>query len=43
MEKILLAVDAINPDNNSLEFAGYLGRLTKSKICLLYTSDAADE
>ena len=32
MEKILLAVDAINPDNNSLEFACYLGRLTKSKI-----------
>jgi len=32
MEKILLAVDAINPDKNTLEFACYLGRLTKSKV-----------
>ena len=32
MEKILLAIDAINPDKNTLEFACYLGRLTKSKV-----------
>src|SRR5690349_3571715 len=32
MEKILLAIDAINPDTSALEFACYLGRLTKSKI-----------
>src|SRR5665647_2855518 len=32
MEKILLAIDATNPDKNALEFACYLGRLTKSKI-----------
>ena len=32
MGKILLAIDATNPDKNSLEFACYLGRLTKSKV-----------
>jgi nucleotide-binding universal stress UspA family protein len=32
MEKILLAINAIDPDKNSLEFACYLGRLTNSKI-----------
>jgi len=32
MEKILLAIDAYNPDKNTIEFACYLGRLTKSKI-----------
>ena len=32
MEKILLAIDAMNPDKNSRDFACYLGRLTKSKI-----------
>lgn len=32
MEKILLGIDAINPDKNALEFACYLGRLTKSKV-----------
>ena len=32
MEKILLAMDAIKPSKNALEFACYLGRLTKSKI-----------
>jgi hypothetical protein len=30
MEKILLAIDAQNPDKNSLEFACFLARLTKS-------------
>jgi hypothetical protein len=32
MEKILLAIDAINPDKDALEFSCYLGRLTKSKV-----------
>jgi len=32
MEKILLAIDAITPNKNSLEFACYLARLTKSKV-----------
>src|SRR5665647_138700 len=43
MEKILLAVDAINPDNNSLEFAGYLGRLTKSKITGVFLDNLSIE
>lgn len=30
--KILLGIDAINPDRNALDFACYLGRLTKSKV-----------
>lgn len=30
--EILLAIDAIKPDKNALEFACYLGRLTKSKV-----------
>lgn len=32
MEKILLAIDANKPDKNTLEFACYLARLTKSKL-----------
>ncbi len=32
MEKILLAIEAANPDKNAIEFACYLARLTKSKI-----------
>ncbi|MBK7883362.1 MAG: hypothetical protein IPJ81_05935 [Chitinophagaceae bacterium] len=32
MKKILLAIDAIHPDKNALEFACYLGRLTKSPV-----------
>ncbi len=30
--KILLGIDAINPDKNALDFACYLGRLTNSKV-----------
>lgn len=30
--KILLGIDAINPDKNALDFACYLGRLTSSKV-----------
>ena len=32
MEKMLLAIDAINPDKNALEFAFYLAQSTTSKI-----------
>jgi len=32
MEKILLAIDAVNLDTKSLDFACYLSRLTKSKV-----------
>lgn len=32
MEKIILAIDAIYPDKSAVEFACYLGRLTKSPI-----------
>ncbi len=32
MEKILLAVDPLKLNKNALDFASYLGRLTKSKI-----------
>jgi len=32
MKRILLAIDALNPDKNSLEFACFLGRLHKSKV-----------
>ena len=43
MEKILLAVDAINPDKNTLEFACYLGRLTKSKVTGVFLENLAAE
>jgi hypothetical protein len=43
MEKILLAIDAINPDKNALEFACYLGRLTKSKIIGVFLENLVAE
>ena len=43
MEKILLAVDAINPDKNTLEFACYLGRLTKSKVTGVFLENLVAE
>lgn len=43
MEKILLAIDAINPDLKALEFACYLGRLTKSKITGIFLENLVDE
>ena len=43
MEKILLAIDAINPDKNALEFACYLGRLTKSKITGVFLKNLVAE
>jgi hypothetical protein len=32
MEKILLVIDAVYPNKNALDFACYLGRLTRSKV-----------
>ena len=43
MEKILLAIDAINPDRKALEFACYLGRLTKSKITGIFLENLVEE
>ena len=43
MEKILLAIDAINPDKKTLEFACYLGRLTKSKVTGVFLENLAAE
>lgn len=43
MEKILLAIDAINPDKYALEFACYLGRLTKSKIIGVFLENLVAE
>ena len=43
MEKILLAINAINPDKNSLDFACYLGRLTNSKITGIFLENINDE
>ena len=43
MRKILVAINAANPDKNSLEFAGYLGRLTNSKITGVFLENLAYE
>jgi hypothetical protein len=43
MEKILLAIDAINLDKNTLEFACYLGRLTKSKVTGIFLENLVGE
>jgi hypothetical protein len=43
MEKILLAIDATNPDKNALEFACFLGCLTKSKITGVFLENLAAE
>lgn len=43
MKKILLAIDAINPDKNAMEFACYLGRLAKSKIIGVFLENLAAE
>lgn len=43
MEKILLAIDAINHDKNAIEFACYLGRLTKSKVTGVFLENLAAE
>lgn len=43
MEKILLAIDAICPDKNALDFACYLGRLTKSKVTGVFLENLVAE
>ncbi len=43
MEKILLAIDALNPDKNSLDFACFLARLTKSKMTGIFLDDTVME
>jgi nucleotide-binding universal stress UspA family protein len=43
VEKILLAIDAINLDKNALSFACYLGRLTKSKVTGVFLENLVDE
>lgn len=36
MEKILLGLDVLQPDRNTIEFACYLARLTKSKLSAIF-------
>lgn len=43
MEKILLAIDATNLNINSLDFACFLGRLTKSKITGVFLENRVAE
>lgn len=43
MKKIRLAIDAINPDKNAMEFACYLGRLTKSKVTGVFLENLVAE
>ena len=43
MKRILLAIDALNPDKNSLDFAGFLGRLNKSKVTGVFLKNLKTE
>jgi hypothetical protein len=43
MEKILLAIDAINPDKHSIEFSCYLAHLTKSRITGVFLENLIGE
>lgn len=43
MEKILVAIDALNPDKHVLEFACYLSRLTRSKIVGVFLENLVAE
>jgi len=44
MEKILLAIDAVNLNMPALDFAGYIGRLTNSKVTGVFLENlVADE
>jgi nucleotide-binding universal stress UspA family protein len=43
MEKILLAIDAVNPDTSAFDFACYLGRLTKSKVTGIFLENLVAE
>ncbi|MEO8111826.1 MAG: universal stress protein [Ginsengibacter sp.] len=41
--KILLGIDAVNPDKNALDFACYLARLTKSKVTGVFLENLEGE
>ncbi|HTI10671.1 MAG TPA: universal stress protein [Puia sp.] len=43
MEKILLAIDSQNLDQNSVHFAAYLTRLTQSKLNAIFLEDVNQE
>lgn len=43
MEKILLAIDALNPDKKALDFACYLALLTRSKVTGVFLENLATE
>src|SRR5205809_4152828 len=43
MEKILLAIDAVNPDTSALDFACYLGRLTNSRITGIFLENLVSD
>ena len=43
MEKILLAIDAVNPDKKALDFACYLALLTKSKVTGVFLENLVTE
>jgi hypothetical protein len=43
MEKILLVIDAVYPNKNALDFACYLGRLTRSKVTGVFLENAASK
>ncbi len=43
MEKIILAVDALNPNQQAFDFACFLGRLTHSKITGIFLENLLEE
>lgn len=43
MKKILLAIDAIHPDKSALDFACFLGRLTKSAVTGIFLENEVAE
>ncbi|MBX9781764.1 MAG: universal stress protein [Chitinophagaceae bacterium] len=43
MEKILLAVNAVNPDKNAMDFSCYPAKLTKSKVTGVFPENFAEE
>jgi hypothetical protein len=43
MEKLVLAIDAVNPDKSAMEFACFLGRVTRSDITGIFLEDLSDE
>src|SRR5690242_5601503 len=43
MQKILLAIDALNPHKNTMDFAIYMARLTRSKITAIFLENVLAE